>query len=122
MDLRRLTSLWLVVACAQSAHADDLMFGRSRSPRSLHGAVCPSLGCVPDDYCRKPCPTLIPVSRCSGPDDYCRKAPPCIMDFPRCGVADDYFRKSIPCLLCPPLSPYLYYGAPAPGCLPSNRR
>lgn len=81
-------------------------------PWTNAGKTCPPIGCCPDDYCRKPCPVIVPVPRCGGPDDYCRKPMPCITDIPRCGTCDDYCRKPLPCLLCPPLTPYLKCGSP----------
>jgi hypothetical protein len=66
------------------------------------GNGCPDLRCYPDDYCRKPIPCLVPVSRCGGPDDYCRKPIPCLFDVPRAGLCPDYCRKAFPSLLCPP--------------------
>ena len=95
------------------------------SPRALWqrwcAPVCPSVGCCPDDYCRKPIPCVPPV-QCGGPDDYCRKPIPCVPPVP-CGGPDDYCRKSLPCLLCPPASPYLQCGpANGPGCVPGRGR
>jgi hypothetical protein len=80
----------------------------------LGTANCPSVGCCPDDYCRKPLP-CVPVVRCGGPDDYCRKPLPCV-PVVRCGGPDDYCRKPLPCLLCPPWSPYLQCGPPDGSC------
>jgi len=68
--------------------------------------VCPSTGCCPDDYVRKPMPSVC-VPLCGGVDDYCRKPFPCLTPVGRCGSVDDYCHKSLPCLLCPPLTPYL---------------
>jgi hypothetical protein len=69
--------------------------------------TCPSIGCCADDYCRKPCPGILPISRCGTLDDYCRKPMPCVLDVLRCGSCDDYCRKMLPGLLCPPQSPGL---------------
>jgi hypothetical protein len=85
------------------------------------GRVCPSVGCCPDDYCRKPMPCICPVPRCGSCDDYCRKPMPCLCPVPRCGSCDDYCHKPLPCLLCPPLTPYLQCG-PDPGCSTCGRR
>jgi len=121
MKLRGLTTLLLTMACASPALAGDSPCGFRLWP-CCWTRVCPSLGGSPDDYCRKPYPTIIPVSRCGGPDDYCRKAAPCIPCVPRCGGVDDYCRKNIPCLLCPPISPHLYYGSIEPYCVAPRHR
>jgi hypothetical protein len=75
---------------------------------------CPNLGCCPDDYCRKPCPVINPISRCGSPDDYCRKPLPHLCNVPHCGTCNDYCRKPLPTLLCPPLTQYLQ--CPPPAC------
>jgi hypothetical protein len=82
--------------------------------------VCPSVGCCPDDYVRKPLPWLSPIACCGGPDDYCRKPFPTNLGVPTCGGPDDYCRKPLPRLLCPPWSPYLRCGPPEAGCLPEK--
>jgi hypothetical protein len=96
----------LCLALAGSVAADP----PGEKPRWLHShwwtRVCPSLGCCPDDYVRKPMPPIC-LARCGERDDYCRKPYPCLTDVSRCGGPDDYCRKSLPCLLCPPLTPYL---------------
>lgn len=108
MSPRILTAFLLTMICASPVLADDAPCGLRLFLRPwLRVSDCPPLCGSPDDYCRKPCPTIIPVSRCGGPDDYCRKAAPCLTDVSRCGGMDDYCKKSIPCLLCPPVSPYL---------------
>jgi hypothetical protein len=81
-----------------------------------HWAVCPSVGCCPDDYVRKPFPRLYCVSHCGGPDDYCRKPFPPAPPLPCHGTPDDYCRKPFPTLLCPPHSPYLQCGPPDASC------
>ena len=121
MTLRGLASLWLTVVCVGPALADDAPFG-ARLRCWWNTSVCPSLGGSPDDYCRKPCPMLTPVSRCGLHDDYCRKRPPCLTDVSHCGGVDDYCRKRMPCLLCPPLSPYLQYGLGQECCAPAKHR
>lgn len=122
MNHRGLATVLLTMACAGPALADDAPCGFRLWLRPwLRVSDCPRLCGLPDDYCRKPCPTIIPAPRCGGPDDYCRKSPPCLTDVPRsCGV-DDYCKKNIPCLLCPPVSPFLHYGA-AGGCPVSEKR
>jgi hypothetical protein len=82
--------------------------------------LCPSTGCCPDDYVRKPLP-CVPVIRCGGPDDYCRKPLPCVPVI-RCGGPDDYCRKPLPCLLCPPLTPYLQCGPSDGSCSVCDKR
>src|SRR5688572_30645323 len=119
---RRFLSLVLCLAWAGAGAAGTPPSGEACRPGGgcdLNG--CPSLGCCPDDYCRKPCPVLFPPALCGGPDDYCRKPFPCLGDVPRCGGPDDYCRKALPCLLCQPWSPYLRCGPPAPCCAPPNR-
>lgn len=98
---------------AQTPPQQQGWFGRSL------GTVCPPYACAPDDYCRKPLPTLCPEPRCHGADDYCRKPLPCLGAVPRDGSCDDYCRKPLPTLLCPPLLPYLNCGPSARP--PANR-
>ena len=119
MTGRIFTTLLLSMICVSPMRADDAPCGFRLWVRPwLRAWDCPRMCGLPDDYCRKPCPPLIPISRCGGHDDYCRKAAPCLTDVPRCGSVDDYCKKSIPCLLCPPHSPYLYYGSTEPCCAP----
>lgn len=113
----RTLTLALCLVCLGQAAA------QSHGPRSWFGGwwkTCPSIGCCPDDYDRKPCPTLIPLPPCNGPDNYCRKIMPWLSDIPHCGSPDDYCRKSIPSLLCPPFSPHLQCG-PVGSCMPGKR-
>ncbi|MCE9531028.1 MAG: hypothetical protein K8T89_07875 [Planctomycetes bacterium] len=72
--------------------------------------TCPTVGCCPDDYCRRPCPIVVPVQCGGGPDDYCRRPCPIVVPVQCGGGPDDYCRKPIPCLLCPPQSPNLRCG------------
>jgi hypothetical protein len=92
------------------------------SPGCCKWQTCPSVGCCPDDYCRKPCPLINPLSYCGGCDDYCRKPEPCIANISRCGSCDDYCRKPLPCLLCPPQSPYLQCGPSERCCSTCGKR
>jgi hypothetical protein len=93
---------WGGRSMAQSPHARPTSWLNCFSTK-----VCPSIGCCPDDYCRKPMPCLYDVlPGCNG-DDYCRKPMPCLYDVLRGCGGDDYCRKAMPCLLCPPLSPSL---------------
>ena len=57
-------------------------------------------GC-PDDYCKKPMPSIY-VLRCGVPDDYCHKPFPSAHVIWCCGGVDDYNRKPYPAL-CRPL-------------------
>jgi hypothetical protein len=123
MNLRALAAFLLTMTCASSGYADDGPCGFRLWLRPwLRTADCPRLCGLPDDYCRKPCPPLTPVSRCGGPDDYCRKPMPCILGVSHCGGLDDYCRKSIPCLLCPPALPHLNHTSGSPCCAPSKHR
>jgi hypothetical protein len=117
-----LTALF-ALTCAGPLLADDAACGRRWWERSwTWTSNCPSLCGSPDDYCRKPFPSLTAVSRCGGPDDYCRKAAPCLSDISRCGGPNDYCRKSVPSLLCPPASPYLHYGSAGSCCVPGTEQ
>jgi hypothetical protein len=84
--------------------------------------LCPPVGCCPDDYVRKPFPSLCPTPCCGGPDDYCRKPLPCVPAVPCCGGPDDYCRKPLPCLLCPPITPYLQCGPADGSCSTCGKR
>ena len=75
----------------------------------LYRPLCPPVGCCPDDYARKPYPSIYQVGHCGGVDDYCRKPIPSV-PLTHCGGPDDYCRKPLPTLLCPPPSPYLQCG------------
>ncbi len=124
MTLRALAMMILLSMVSGSPlRADDARCGfRLWSRPWLRVSDCPHLGGSCDDYCRKPCPTVIPVSRCGCPDDYCRKTAPCITPVLGCGCPDDYRKKSMPCHLCPPRSPYLLFGSVGQGCpLPTCR-
>lgn len=114
--------IWVGPALAQHPVAGGHRLGCSKPPHR-----CPSIGCCPDDYVRKPCPLIQPLCYCGAVDDFCRKAAPCISNLRYCGDCDDYCRKPLPCLLCPPLSPYLQCGscspcgAPDAGCASPRR-
>ena len=56
----------------------------------------PSIGCCPDDYCRKPLPCVPCPSPCRLCDDYCRKPFPCIPCPVNCRTCDNYCRKPFP--------------------------
>jgi hypothetical protein len=118
MKLPALTTLLLTAACAGPVLADDAPTGLRQL---LRWWDCPRVCGSCDDYCRKPCPALMPVLRCGSPDDYCRKAAPCLMDVPRCGSVDDYCRKSMPHLLCPLVSSYPNCDPTAKCCVPTKR-
>jgi hypothetical protein len=120
MSVRTFATLCLSLTVATFVRADNPLLGRLGFGSRCWTSNCPSLGGSTPDYCRKPCPVLQPIDRCGSCDDYCRKPMPCLTDVSRCGECDDYCRKSIPCLLCPPLSPYLYYG-PGEPCGPSAK-
>jgi len=100
-----------LIFCLASVHPVTAQTPQSRSFPWLSfwtsTKTCPSVGCCPDDYCRKPCPILAPIARCGTPDDYCRKTAPCLLDVLRGCGCDDYCRKTVPGLLCPPQSSYL---------------
>src|SRR5262245_4973331 len=104
----RLLILIVSLTCTGMAAADP--------PKWTKASCCPNLGCCPDDYCKKPCPSICPVPCCGGPCDYCRKPFPYIAEVGRCGGPNDYCRKPMPCLLCPPTSPYLQCGTSDTGC------
>jgi hypothetical protein len=104
--------LTLCLACSGQVGA-DLPAGNVQ-PHShwvRNGArTCPPVGACPNDYVRKPFPSILPIPRCGTTDDYCRKPLPSVPAVPRCGGPNDYCRKPLPNLLCPPLSPYLQCG------------
>ena len=106
MTVRISIGVLLALACASLVSADPPA-GTSR-PFWQHlwsTSACPPVGGCPDDYVRKPMPSICPLPCGGSVDDYCRKPLPCIPALPRCGTPDDYCRKPLPCLLCPPLTP-----------------
>ena len=125
----------LGLACVSHVAADPpsplspLPEGEGKGVRALHHfwqhwwtRACPSVGCCPDDYVRKPMPPICPLPCHGGPDDYCRKPMPYIRPVPCGGSVDDYCRKPLPCLLCPPLSPYLQCGPSHAACAECDKR
>ena len=109
---------WVSLASADPPAATTRPFWQRLWPTTC----CPPVGCCPDDYVRKPMPSICPLPRCGTVDDYCRKPQPCVPALPRCGLPDDYCRKTLPCLLCPTLSPYLQCGTPEDRCPDCGRR
>jgi hypothetical protein len=112
MDFRWWTSVMLIAACATQTEAAD-PFGWRSSWRNCNPTmrICPSMGCCPDDYDRKPCPAISACLIHRGPDDYCRKPLPCLPAVAWNGDQDDYCRKPMPCLLCPNSPAWFQCGA-----------
>jgi hypothetical protein len=135
MRMRFCIGLLLGLACASHVFADPpsphalLPEGGGHAVKAPHHfwqrwwtRACPSIGCCPDDYVRKPMPPICPLPCGGGPDDYCRKPMPYIRPVPCGGSVDDYCRKPLPYLLCPPLSPYLQCGTSHAACVECDKR
>src|SRR5262249_10320332 len=69
-------------------------------------------GC-PDDYCRKPRPTICCLS-CGLPDDYCPKSVPRLWRLGCCNLPDDYCRKPCPKPCSPLCADHYTCARPAP--------
>ena len=123
MSVRWFLGVVLSLACAGTLHAEppttsNWWCGLGKWTWTQN---CPSTGCCPDEYMRKPFPSICPVCYCGGPDDYCRKPLPCVPALPYCGGPDDYCCKPMPCLLCPPLTPWLQCGPADGSCSPCGK-
>ena len=76
---------------------------------------CP---CCPDDYVRRPCPSVPPFVQCGAPDDYCPRPLP-LPGPVRCGEPDDYCPRPMP-IVSPCYPPWYTCGTES--CAPAARR